>query len=163
MTPIGWRLIAVVTLLFVSPESECGEPEPQFADVFSAVGGTFRHVSPLTEARHIHLTMESGVACFDYNNDGWCDLLFGQGCAWNGAFRSADKTQDALFRNRAGILSNVTDLSGLHNPWYAMGIQGTFRCPADQCRRWHVHRCVAAGGGSICRFLAGSRRRHTGF
>ena len=112
-------------LLLVSSESECGQSEPRFADVFSAVGGTFRHVSPLTEARHIHLTMGSGVAGFDYDNDGWCDLFFGQGCAWNGTFRSVNKTRDALFRNKTGMLSDVTELTGLHNPWYAMGIACT--------------------------------------
>ncbi|MEJ7595901.1 MAG: VCBS repeat-containing protein, partial [Planctomycetaceae bacterium] len=125
LTESGCRLFALLALVLVSSKSECGEPVSQFADVYSAAGGAFRHESPLTEARHIHLTMGSGVACFDYDNDGWCDLFFGQGCAWTGKFRSTQKKQDALLRNKAGMLSDVTELAGLNNPWYAMGIACT--------------------------------------
>lgn len=123
MTNSSHPFVAWLVCVFLSVECRSQEnSSPLFADVFARAGGNFLHDSPLTEGRHIHLTMGSGVGCLDFDRDGYVDLFFAQGCAWAGKFLSTNKTRDALLRNIAGTLSDVTDVSGLSNPWYAMGL-----------------------------------------
>lgn len=116
------RLILFATFICTLTDSIGQDLSPQFSDVFSDVGGRFCHQSPATKSRHIHLTMGSGVGCIDYDNDGWVDLYFGQGCSWEGTFRAANKKQDTLLRNNSGKLIDVTSLAGISNPWYATGL-----------------------------------------
>jgi hypothetical protein len=96
----------------------------QFDDVAEASGLKFTHHSPLTEERHLHLTMGSGVGWLDYDRDGFPDLYFAQGKAWsgpNGKPSTPPKT-DRLFRNLGGRFEDVTEHLGVSNAEYAMGI-----------------------------------------
>ena len=99
-------------------------PAPAFEDVTDAVGIGFRHVSPLSESRHIHLTMGSGVAWSDFDRDGWPDLYFGQGREWSprSPGPGAPVPTDALYRNAAGKFLDVTDSARIANAEYAMGL-----------------------------------------
>lgn len=67
-----------------------------------------------------------GVAAFDYDLDGWCDLYFTQGTT-----RPPDTADsqflDALFRNVAGIrMCEVSHLAGIHDAGFAGVAAGDF-------------------------------------
>lgn len=103
-----------------------------FADVAAEAGVTFRHWSPLTPERHLHLVMGSGAGWLDLDHDHWPDLLLGQGRAFSDevplAEGSADsdgnrRAFDRLYRNIDGTsFVDVTGTCGLKNPDYTMGI-----------------------------------------
>lgn len=93
----------------------------EFADVASKVGLDFRHSSPLTEQRHIHLTMGSGVGWIDYDRDGRPDLYFAQGRRWD-ADASLTPPSDSLYQQRDGRFLDVTDAARVRNLEYAMGV-----------------------------------------
>ena len=103
-----------------------------FADVATELGVTFRHHSPNTEQRHLHLVMGGGVGWLDIDCDGWPDLLFGQGrsfdserpLARDSLADSADvQPHDVLFQNVDGArFREITASTRLSNPEYSMGI-----------------------------------------
>ena len=94
----------------------------RFVDVASSVGIHFRHYSPLTEQRHVHLVMGSGIGWFDFDRDGWPDLYCCQGAALGGSSNEAPPS-NAFFRNQTGnAFSEVTRQAGLLDTGYSMGI-----------------------------------------
>ncbi len=99
-------------------------PPVRFEDVADRVGVHFDHCSPLTEERHLHLTMGSGAAWIDYDRDGWPDLYLGQGRAWTGPGREPDDGRpiDRLFRNRGGHFDDVTPHVRIVEAEYTMGL-----------------------------------------
>jgi hypothetical protein len=66
--------------------------------------------------------MGSGVACFDFDHDGWTDLFLGQGCPWHGKFFCHDKKPDLLLRNCRGRFRAVEQSSELSVAYYTTGI-----------------------------------------
>lgn len=67
-------------------------------------------------------TMGSGVAVFDYDNDGDDDILFVNGTSWPYA-KTQSKATQALFQNDGtGRFTNVTKESGLNHRFYGMGV-----------------------------------------
>lgn len=115
-------LVILLLLGLHAREAASEEQKIQFADVFAEAGGTFSHSSPLTEARHIHLTMGSGVGCIDFDHDGWSDFCFGQGCSWDGTFLTPSKPYETMLRNVRGSLKDVSVLIELRMPHYTTGI-----------------------------------------
>lgn len=132
--PAARFLVSCATVIMVLLIGSCiaqdrhGQSVALFKDVTQESGFHFRHHSPLTDARHTHLTMGSGVACFDFDGDTWTDILLGQGCAWEGKFLSGTKQQDTLLRNERGTFREITSVAGLQNPYFATGITS---CDAD--------------------------------
>src|SRR5580704_19762891 len=51
----------------------------KFVDVTQKVGIHFDHQSPSTSKKYLLETMGSGVALFDYDNDGRLDIFFANG------------------------------------------------------------------------------------
>lgn len=94
----------------------------RFVDVAESAGLRFRHYSPLTEQRHVHLVMGSGLGWFDLDRDGWPDLYCCQGATLEGDARQ-EPASNALFHNReGGSFSEVTRPAGLLDFRYSMGI-----------------------------------------
>lgn len=88
---------------------------------FREVQVGFKHHSPLTNKRHTHLFMGSGIGWIDYDNDGWSDLFCAQGQDY--PTDSDSRYSDRLFKNRAGSsLVDTTDLAGISNLEYSMGL-----------------------------------------
>ncbi len=121
-------MVAVALLLTHSPSLFGQSPvivKPAMSDVAAMVGLDFKHFSPFTVERHLHLTMGSGVAWIDIDNDGWPDVCFGQGAAWTGnperPFHD-EESLDRVFRNRHGKFTDVTRNSGIINSRYSMGL-----------------------------------------
>lgn len=93
-----------------------------FSEVAKSSGIHFRHHSPLTEQRHVHLVMGSGIGWFDLERDGWPDLYCCQGASFAGIPQN-DPPSNALFRNLDGqIFSEASLQAGLRETDYSMGI-----------------------------------------
>src|SRR5882757_5296834 len=51
----------------------------KFTEISSSLGVKFRHIASHTAKKYLIETMGSGVALFDYDNDGRLDIFFANG------------------------------------------------------------------------------------
>ncbi len=65
--------------------------------------------------------MGSGCAFFDYDGDGWPDILFLNGMDWPG-HRLRRTTMRLYKNNRNGTFTDVTEAAGLDIEIYGMGV-----------------------------------------
>lgn len=156
-TLVLWLLLSMALPLVAGAQSPARSSGPrggsspiEFEDTTASQKLTFRHQSPITPERHIHLFMGSGVGWSDWDRDGDPDLLFCQGAAWpeservaaasnstaqttrpgNGpvsnSFRTVvhpDRPAVRLCRNQQGLrFETVGQESGLLGTAYAMGL-----------------------------------------
>lgn len=108
----GGAALAILTLAAAADVTRAGDaPGIRFVDVARDWGVTFVHTSGASKEKIIVETFGSGVAAFDYDNDGWVDLFFA-----NGANLSAGTPSpgNALYRNtgRRGFV-DVTRAAGV--------------------------------------------------
>lgn len=97
------------------PES----PRVQFQEATSA-GISFTHNSGRAGKKWLPETMGSGCAFFDFDGDGWPDVLLLNSKDWTA---KGGKSLPALYRNQGnGTFRNVTAGSGLDVEMYAMGV-----------------------------------------
>lgn len=89
----------------------------------------FRHQSPLTDQRHTHLTMGSGLGWIDFDCDGRPDLFCAQGQTFNESQQAAvskwpvaQGQNSGLFRNRSGKLKSLNAACGLTQQGYQTGV-----------------------------------------
>jgi enediyne biosynthesis protein E4 len=83
----------------------------------------FRHVSGSTEKNLILEAPGSGVAIFDYDNDGWPDIYLVNGSTFD-AMRGKEKPpRAALFHNNHdGTFTDVTEKAGVANERWGFGV-----------------------------------------
>ncbi|MDB6054620.1 MAG: hypothetical protein JWN25_2143 [Verrucomicrobiales bacterium] len=118
---------AIVTKLS-APESvsraSTNVPMVQFKNVIATSGITFAHNNGAYGEKLLPETMGSGVAVFDFNGDGFQDLLFVNGNYWSGHMPEGKKpTTPALYQNDGkGHFTDVTAGSGLDQPMNGMGV-----------------------------------------
>ncbi len=104
--------------------SGSARPAIGFANVGATAGLEFRFqngADPQAGRAYMFEFNGGGVAVLDYDNDGWPDLYFTQGCRWpvNSAHASH---RDQLFRNLGdGRFADVTNEAGLGDPDYSCG------------------------------------------
>jgi hypothetical protein len=92
-----------------------------FTDVTSAGGIDFHHNTGAFGAKYLPETMGSGCAFFDYDGDGWLDILLVNGCDWPGHKRQHSILK--LYRNNHdGTFTDVTERAGLALELYGMGV-----------------------------------------
>jgi hypothetical protein len=99
------------------------EPDPGFrlVDVTRSAGIDFHHNSGAFGEKYLPETMGPGCAFFDYDGDGWLDILIVNGTAWPG--RKAPGSTMRLYRNnRNGTFTDVTEKAGLAIDLYGMGV-----------------------------------------
>jgi hypothetical protein len=103
-------------------------PTVKFTDITASAGINFRHNNSASPEKLLPETMGSGVAFFDFDNDGDQDLLFINGDYWPWTTDKEVKGQKprttaALYRNDGkGNFSDVTAGSGLDVWIYGMGV-----------------------------------------
>ena len=137
MTSVRRSLVVVAALIAaVSPlrgQLSTGSAPPAgqhslvtFTDISRAAGIDFVNINGASPDKHLVETMGSGGLLFDYNNDGWLDILLVDGGSI--VDRAAAKSaKNRLFRNRQdGTFEDVTDAAGIRHPEYGMGV-----CAAD--------------------------------
>jgi hypothetical protein len=117
-------------------------PEILFRDITVAAGVTFtHHAAP--EKKYIVESMSSGVALFDYDNDGLPDLYLVDSLTVETA-TDPKAARSALYRNLGGgRFQDVTDKAGVGHPGWGMGV-----CTADVDGDGWEDLYVTAIGGS---------------
>ena len=84
-------------------------------------GLDFRHNSGAFGSKYLPETMGPGCAFFDYDGDGWLDILIVNGADWPGHRRQ--RSTPRLYRNnRNGTFTDVTERAGLAVEMYGMGV-----------------------------------------
>jgi hypothetical protein len=90
-------------------------------DVTAGAGIQFQHNAGSFGAKYLPETMGPGCAFFDYDGDGWQDILLVNGMDWPGHKRQRSTLR--LFRNnRNGTFTDVTERAGLAVEMYGMGV-----------------------------------------
>ena len=146
LRPLLGTFVVVIVLSVFGPVagSDSGPPtertEAVFQDMSAEVGLDFVHFNGMTGELYLVEEMGSGVALFDYDNDGDLDAylvqghLLGPGKTLQDAIfppRHPDLLSDRLYRNDLVIradgsrglrLTDVTERSGLQAYGYGMGV-----------------------------------------
>lgn len=98
-------------------------PDPGFrlTNVTAQAGIDFRHNSGAFGAKNLPETMGPGCAFFDYDGDGWLDILIVNGMDWPAHRRQRSTLR--LYRNdRNGTFTDVTQRAGLAVEMYGLGV-----------------------------------------
>src|SRR5713101_5213368 len=104
-----------------SPGAAAGRFSIQLVDVTRQAGISFEHNSGAFGKKYLPETLGSGCAFFDYDNDGWPDILLVNGADWPGHTRR--RTTMKLYRNdRKGGFTDVTREAGLDIEIYGIGV-----------------------------------------
>jgi hypothetical protein len=101
-----------------------------FVDATEKLGIHFRHQASPTSKKYLLETMGSGIALFDYDNDGRLDLFLANGARLNdptpkGTIPKKDdpKYWNRLFHQKAdGTFEDVTEKAGLAGFGYSTGV-----------------------------------------
>ena len=97
-------------------------PKVNFEDVAAKAGLTARHVTgPEFDKKYIIETTGSGVAVFDYNNDGWPDIFFVNGTTLEGFPKGQEPTNHLYQNNRDGTFTDVTEKANLVRSGWGQG------------------------------------------
>jgi hypothetical protein len=101
-----------------------------FVDITAGVGVRFEHVASHTSRKYLPETMGSGVALFDYDNDGRLDIFLVNGAPLTDPtpkgtipLKNGAKYWNRLFhQKRDGKFEDVTERAGLAGVGYGMGV-----------------------------------------
>ena len=124
---VGRRAQAVLflVLLFIPAAAESPQSPPiaNFTDVAEKAGLTLTTVFGGKDAKkYIIETTGSGVAIFDYNNDGWPDVFLVNGTTLEG-FPAGNAPTNHLYRNNHdGTFTDVTTQVGLTATGWGQGV-----------------------------------------
>jgi enediyne biosynthesis protein E4 len=108
-----------------------GDPSPvRFTEVAQELGVHFRQVSSATARKYLPETMGSGVALFDFNNDGRLDIFFSNGAKIEDPMPEGKQPvkEDKTYWNRLfkqlpdGTFQDVTEAAGLAGEGYCTGV-----------------------------------------
>src|SRR5260221_10883354 len=121
---------AVVNSLSLSQASGSRPDTPEFTDVTSTVNINFDYVASHTSKKYLIETMGSGVALFDYDNDGRLDIYVVNGALLadttpKGTIpqKTGPKDWNRLFHQKKdGTFEDVTEKAGLQGSGYGMGV-----------------------------------------
>ena len=96
-------------------------PPFRLVDVTRQAGIQFTHNSGAFGRKYLPETLGPGCAFFDFDNDGWQDILIVNGKDWPGNLKR--RTTLSLYKNnRDGTFRDVTRQAGLNVPVYGMGV-----------------------------------------
>jgi enediyne biosynthesis protein E4 len=97
-------------------------PRVQFQDVAAKAGLTTPNVSgPERDKQYIIETIGSGVALFDYDNDGWLDVFIVNGTTLTPPPSGQEPTSHLYHNNRNGMFTDVTRQAGLARSGWGQG------------------------------------------
>ena len=101
--------------------AQSASPTFRLANVTESAGIRFQHNSGAYGGKLLPETLGSGCAFFDYDADGWQDILLINGMDWPGHKRQRSTLR--LYRNnRNGTFTDVTSSAGLDIEMYGMGV-----------------------------------------
>ena len=127
--------IASVVFGQTSPPPQVVTQDPpgipgKFVDISQSSGVRFQGVASHTSTKYLLETMGSGVAFFDYDNDGLLDIFFVNGAhldnpTTKGTIPQKSGPQDwnrLYHQKKDGTFEDVTERSGLKGVGYGMGV-----------------------------------------
>ena len=128
MTLHKLALLLVAAQLGLIPAAE--SPPGGFVDVTAARHIRFQGVSPHTSRKYLIESMGSGVALFDYDNDGRLDMFLVNGAALSDPMprggvpqKSGPPDWNRLFHQKPdGTFEDVTEKAGLTGVGFGMGV-----------------------------------------
>jgi hypothetical protein len=102
----------------------------RFVDVTQRLGVNFQHQASHTSKKYLPETMGSGVALFDYDNDGRLDIFLVNGAPLSDPTpkgtipkKTGPKYWNRLYHQKAdGTFEDVTEKAGLQGTGYGMGV-----------------------------------------
>jgi hypothetical protein len=110
-----WRCVAAGSLTLAVAAAQV-----KFADVTAAAGIRFTHNSGRAGKKFLPETLGSGGAFFDFDGDGWQDIILINSKDWTPRGR---RSLSALYKNnRNGTFTNITAGSGLDVEMYGLGV-----------------------------------------
>jgi hypothetical protein len=131
----GIPLLGCLLVLFAFQNSQKpSEPSKivpgKFTDVTSSLGVRFHHIASHTSKKYLIETMGSGVALFDYDNDGRLDIFFVNGAPLTDPTpkgtipqKTGSQYWNRLFHQKPdGTFEDVTQKAGLQGVGYGMGV-----------------------------------------
>ena len=116
-------------------------PDPiTFDDVAPGAGVEFVLQNGATGDRRQIEAMVSGVAVFDYNNDGWPDLYFVNGASQPALQKTTPAYYNRLYKNNGdGTFSDVTLVAGVRGEGFAMGVAAEQQVTRDEDGNFYSH------------------------
>ena len=119
-------LVAVLLASMVQMSAFQQDTPVQFLNIAEKAGIQFKHENGATPEKYLPETMGAGGLFFDYNNDGWLDVLLVNGGSFKDAGRAA-RARHGLFRNVGdGTFKDASESSGIGVFGFGMG-----GCAAD--------------------------------
>jgi hypothetical protein len=116
---LGVLLPFSLVLAIDSPQNTATKPLAYFTDIAKRAGLTMTNTfGGVTTKKYIIETTGTGVAIFDYDNDGWPDIFIVNGTKLEG-FPTGEAPSNHLYRNNHdGTFTDVTAKAGLvHSGW----------------------------------------------
>src|SRR5215211_5954672 len=121
--------LALAFLLPVNPQSafrsdgKSDGRNPQFTDVAAQAGLTQPIIYGGVESkRYIIETNGCGVAFYDYDNDGWLDILTLNGSRLEAFPKGSEPTTHLYKNNRNGTFTDITKKAGFTHTGFASGL-----------------------------------------
>jgi hypothetical protein len=115
----GDRLTIIPSTVVLTKQTESSPF--RFAEIAREAGIDFVHFSGMTDEKHFPTANGSGVAMFDYNNDGLLDLYFATATLL--PLGTAEKGPNRLYKNLGkNQFQDVTEASGLGFRGFCHGI-----------------------------------------
>ncbi|MEW5975618.1 MAG: CRTAC1 family protein [Acidobacteriota bacterium] len=108
-----------------APQTKIDVPLPkiEFVDVAAKAGLTARHVTGAEmDKKYILETTGSGVAVFDYDNDGYLDIFLVNGTTLEGFPEGKAPTNHLYHNKKDGTFEDVTERAGLVRSGWGQGV-----------------------------------------
>jgi hypothetical protein len=121
---LTWQSAAQPPTKLIPPASEHAARGVSYADITASSGlAAFRHVSGGTDMRYLIEATGSGVATWDFDNDGLVDIYLVNGSTLDTQRRGAPAPRAALFRNLGGgKFRDVTESLRVGNERWGQGV-----------------------------------------
>jgi hypothetical protein len=105
------------------PQNQASKPLAYFTDVAKNAGLTMTNVfGGVTTKKYIIETTGTGVAIFDYDNDGWPDIFIVNGTKLEGFATGEAPTNHLYHNNHDGTFTDVTQKAGLARTGWGQGV-----------------------------------------
>jgi enediyne biosynthesis protein E4 len=104
-------------------QSKSEKPIAYFADTAEKAGLTMKNVfGGVNTKKYIIETTGTGVAIFDYDNDGWPDIFIVNGTTLEGFAKGKGPTNHLYRNNHNGTFTDVTEKAGLAHTGWGQGV-----------------------------------------